>query len=186
MRNILKTEKFPYLLVMLFAVLAYGLTHITDRLTSLPLIKYDINRSTEKGIYVLEYVVTNITKDKEYEELDFLIAPEEESDTISMGICRILPPIKINSTKDIFNWDKRTVSFHLEKFQPNCTFLIKIKKHHSVEPPLRITSKSTIYLSKSSYQTYVLEHEIPILIVLILCCIGLIILYLFTYRPVNP
>jgi hypothetical protein len=171
-----KIEKLPYFLVALFAILSWDIVHIVDRIGARPTIKWSVEAKAKDSTTQFTYHIENITDDKIFTEIDFLL-DVEGPDSILSAKQYVYPPIKMNSTEDIFNWGKRSVSFHLGQFQPNCSFDIVLLKRTEKALPIRLSSKSIIYLSEPTYETYILENESCLLNIVFFVCLGLIVVY---------
>jgi hypothetical protein len=181
MNRIFKTENFPFLLVALFGIVSYCITHIVDRLTSLPIVKYRITRESSKNQTTLSYLIENITNNKTFEQTTFYIAidPTDTTDSILAATPKFFPPMIFSSPADSFRKSTRDFSLFIRTFGPNSSFIITLNKRKPTELPLRISSKSTIYLSKGSYKTLLLEYEPILLATIAACCIAIIIRYMF-------
>lgn len=181
MNNLLKQEKVPYFLAILFAIVAYTLTHIVDRLSLQPIVRYSVDRDFSKKECRLTYHVKNITTDKTFDSVDFLIIPTND-DSINAGDVNVFPPMKLNSTADFTGIKSNVFAFHLGNFQPNSKFDIYLEKKKGSEPDIRIFSKSTVVLQKASFETFLIENEILILISVMVVCISIIIWYIFKLK----
>jgi hypothetical protein len=177
-RAFLTTEKFPFLLALLFAMVAYSLNHIVDRVTAMPIIEYSVIKIRSGKEFIFTYQISNITPDKQFSDIVFLLSAGEK-DTITNAKPFIHPPIVQNSTTDIFEKDTKTVKLPLKSFQPNSDFVIVLSKQLDEEIPLRISCATPIFLTKPSLKTYLQKNEITILIILTSVCIILILIYFF-------
>jgi hypothetical protein len=172
-----KVENFPYFLVALFGILSWDIVHIVDRISARPTIKWSVTTKETDTTNQLTYHIENITDDKIFDSIDFLL-DVEGPDSFLSAKPYVYPPVRMNSTVDIFKREKQSVSFHLSHFQPNCKFDIDVLKRMPNVLPLRLASKSTIYLSEPTYETFILENESCLLNIVFFVCLGLILVYL--------
>jgi hypothetical protein len=183
--SILRQEKIPYILVLLFAIVAWLITHLADSLTLSPFLEYSIEKTKHKNAFKLTYTITNITKDKNIDEIDFFITPEVNSDSIILyGSSRILPPLKINPG-DIDAFGPNSYKQHLSNFQPNCTIIFDIIISKDSILPLRLSSKTPVLLVKSSMMTRCVKYEFYILLILTAFFLTLTVTFLIIAKVKN-
>lgn len=177
--KLLYSEKVPYLLVMLFGATAWLITHTVDRLLLSPYIEYRVEQNRIGNFYVHRYQIINITKDKIFENLDFLITPENpDSQTIENAKIFYLPPMRRGDSDNSVS-DQRHYKCHLSYFQPNCSIVLSFRSDKNKEIPLRYSSKSAVLLQKSNIQTCVIRNETSILVVLIILIFILACIYVY-------
>jgi hypothetical protein len=185
MASIFKAEKFPYLLAALFAILAWATTHIADRYTNSPIVKYSIELIPLNQKYKATYHVKNISADKAFENIDFFLIADKP-DSIFCVKRSLFPPIKVNSDVDFYAVQDNSATVHIDRLQPNEHFDIIVEKKLDNTIALRISSKSTVILETWSTETFILEHEITILGIIVSICVLLIIIYVSYYGRAVP
>lgn len=71
--NLIKLDKIPYLLTVLFLLLGWSVSHIADRLLSAPIVEYHYDEAIKGDVKTVEYTINNISYDKLYKNLRFSI-----------------------------------------------------------------------------------------------------------------
>lgn len=180
--SILRAEKMPYFLVILFAILTYALTHIVDRLSNIPLVRYRVERTKSKRGWKFTYHIKNITADKNFKNIDFLVLPAIENDTISFFRPWVYAPTRLTSPGEAPVQTSEKASFHLDNLQPSATLDLLVEKSKPQIIELKVSSESTLVLSTQTYKTFLLENEVFILIILTFISLGLIIFYIYKIK----
>jgi hypothetical protein len=184
MWTIFKADKFPYLLAALFGILTWATTHIADRLINSPIIKYKTEEKKVGSHVEVVYHIKNVSKDKAFEKIDFFLEAENP-DTIYCLERELFPPIKVNSTIDTYGTSENTANAHIDRFQPNEYFDMKISKKLEKIIDLRISSTSTVILEEENIETFILEYESEILLAIIVISILSITIYAIIFNKVS-
>lgn len=183
MQAIFLRDKFPILLTLLFGAASWLIIHINDRLLAAPIVRYSVNQKDISNGHELTYRVKNITRDKKLDDLTFLITKDyrdsllNNGDSIYSSDVIYYSTIKVESTLDITENGPNFLQTHLSQLQPGAFFEITIRKKKDTEWPLRVSSSGTVYLSESSIQTFLVEHELGILSLIAITCILVLIVY---------
>jgi hypothetical protein len=166
--RVVRLEKFPYLLTLLFVLLGWGLTHTVDRLLDSPLIEYTVKQEAKEGSVNIEYQITNITRDKLFKGLSFLVMlPDTPKARIVKASWAVLPPIRLDPSAKEPDTNAMRAIYYVPQFHPNCSIRLQVLISGSVVPPLRFSSSDTaVMLIHSSLQTFLVRNEICILVIL--------------------
>lgn len=181
--NILKTEKFPYLLTILFALIGWSLTHSVDRLINSPIIEYKLKKECSgNGRKLVSYEITNISRDRLFENIEFkLLCKRGCKGKFLQAKLKLPPPMDISEEVEM---DDDYVKFSIPELHPDWKLLLTVEMSEDFNPTLHFSSKKSandnkpIRLLRSSFETYLIKHELKIIIGLIVFWSLLIILYL--------
>jgi hypothetical protein len=184
MINPFKTDKFPYIVGILFAIIGWGIVHITDRLTKAPLVEYNIDKLVIQDTTWLTYHIRNLTNDKSFTDNNFLIGTDGTLNKIVGDSVLVDAPIQIDRKKDSAHKENQSFQYHLSVFQPGTILHIKIAKLGKTIPKLRYSSLTTVWLLETTSYTRLVRNEFDILLWLTIACAGLIILYIIIPKNV--
>ena len=179
-KNFFGTQQFPYIFTLLIGIMSWGVSHISDRLTGSPIIEYS-NSSKQLGDILHEdYNLENITRDKIFDSIDFLIIPSYNESIIGFSY-ELLPPLQSNSNEDFADTTSTYVKYHVSDLQPYCSLILHVSIKGHEAPAFRLSSKSAILLMASGIETYIAKHEtILLLTILMVCILGLGLYIIFS------
>jgi hypothetical protein len=176
--TILRSEKIPYLLTILFALLSWSLTHIVSRTIEAPTMEYTIKEKlSEKGIEVT-YTVSNISRNKLFENINFHLI-------LKSGSILNSPIISMQKPMDVKDVDKPTsgnnyINWTIPELHPGWEFKIwmRISKDGDHALHFNTDSNKPIRLIESSFETFLLRNEFRIIKYMILSWLILIVIYI--------
>jgi hypothetical protein len=177
--NVLKRENFPYLLTIMFAVVAWGITHIVDSLLKAPILEYNVAKQARGKNTTFEYSFTNISRTKQFQDLEisFVLSSNEGLEFLQDS-CKIkwIPPLKHGEPAVK---EKDTFKFTIPQFHPNCRIKVVMTVSGKGEPTLHYKSNKpeSVLLEKGSIYTFIAKNERGIIIILIGILILLMIIY---------
>lgn len=181
--NILKTEKFPYLLTILFALIGWGLTHSVDRLINSPIIEYKLKKEfSENGGKTVSYEITNISRDRLFENLEFkLLCKRGYKGKFLKAKSKPFPPMDLPEEVE---FGDEYVKITIPEFHPDWKFILTVKMSEDFYPTLHFSSKNSatgnkpIRLLQSGFETCIIKHELQIIVGLIALWLLTIVIYL--------
>lgn|GEM_PF-5466511 len=178
MKRIFKLETPPVFLAILLSTIAWINIHITERVTSIPMVEYGVSSDPFKDGYQFTYTISNITSDKLLEHLSFFVTAEQ-GDSILFGDVHYYPPIEINGKDDRFQSNRAFLKCDLSQLQPGSHIDLTIHKKTQHPFPLRIRSSSPVFLSEPSLKTFFIKRELQIFISIAIAALLLCIFYVF-------
>jgi hypothetical protein len=177
--NILSREKVPYLLTIIFAVAAWGATHIVDGLLKSPLIEYSIFQYYDGKKTRLEYTLTNVSRSKSFKNLtlEFLLPANGQSEFIENS-CAVehFAPLSV-ADEPILHKD--TFQYTIGQFHPNGKMRIILEITGKQQPTLHHSSKNgqPVLLSRASKYTWLARNEQTVIFWMTIVFILLMISY---------
>ena len=186
--NILKIDKLPYLLTVLFVLIGWGLTHTVDRLLKSPIIEYKIiYKDSQDKSQLLVYEIANISRDKVFRNLQFeLLLTDTRKGKFKGDECTLLICPPMNITKEPETGDD-TFRFFLEEFHPNWKIGVSLKLSGDNNPTLHFSTiaddgkyrNQPVMLLQSSFETFLVKHEFGIIVILLIAWCFLILIYFY-------
>ena len=181
--DILRTEKFPYLLTILFALIGWGLTHSVDRLINSPIIEYKLTKEfTENRKQLVSYEITNISRDRLFQNIEFkLLHKRGSKGKLSQANSKTFPPMDLPEQVQ-FGAEYATIT--IPEFHPDWKFVLTVEMSEDFYPTLHFSSKNPaagnrpIRLLRSGFETYIIKHELQIIVGLIALWLLTIVIYL--------
>lgn len=155
-------DNAPFFVTALAATVAWTFTHAVDRLVATPFLKYSIEEIEAGGKYNSYIVISNITRDKTFKSLHLLATTSTKDTVIGGSVIPQQPAFEGNNAPIIAG---RTFAFTFPEIQPGWQFYISVL-HNSADPvSIRFSSSDAqnFYAIKPSLETYLLDHELPIL-----------------------
>jgi len=175
------SEKLPYLLTILFSFVGWGTTHVVDRMTNTPLLEYSVTKENNNTTTKLTYCIKNIVLDKKFDDLNILF---QTSDSANNGILKgtffIPAPMKMDNENDEVTENyPHEYSLKLKTLQPHTELKIEIIKKGESVIPLRLESKSIVRVTGPTFQTFIINNEFSIILVLIVLWVAAIFSYMY-------
>ncbi len=163
-------DKAPYIITIILAGLAWTVTHLADRLLGTPLLTYEsrILRNGNDQTYYL--VLKNITHDKTFKKVHLILAAGADG-VITEGTVIPIQPAWEGDTPPIVAG--RTFDYTFPEIQPGSQFEVPVTFRGSGELTPRISAEGIVDVRQPSWETFVVEYEILILIAII--AIGVLI-----------
>ncbi|HEX5153075.1 MAG TPA: OmpA family protein [Parafilimonas sp.] len=170
-------DKTPFIITIILAVLSWSVNRSIDRVLQKPLLVYDI---TQKNNF---YSITfeNLTTDKILDSISVYIillkngnSDLKQNDTIIN--CDLYSVFGILGPDECIN-NRSNFSFIINNFQPGFKLqaVCLINGNCNISP--RIKSKNPVYLKEKGIETFLVQNELAIYLVLTLICIISIVLY---------
>lgn len=169
------------IITALFTAIGWGTTHIVDRLNSAPIVEFDETYYKNNTSTKHELIVTNLTSDKVFSNLEIAVHTEDELlSIIEKTNVNSDPPAWEGSSNGIISQSKKSVKFTIEKLHPRWTihlitqysgpgkFIVKI---------MSVGGDQSIYVMEKGATSFLVRNEIYmialmiILWVIIICCI---------------
>lgn len=192
LRKILTNKEFPYLLTILFVLVGWSFTHVVNRLLQSPTLEYKIRESREKA-NSLSYEIENITRDKLFKDLTFLLlfdGPAKEK--LIKADLVVLPPARISGEVKLPPVvEAEYAKFFVPEFHPNWRMALKVELKVGLSekeyPRLRFSTgdDKPIRLVPASFETFLVKHEFSIILILLVSWSLLIISYLYCLGKAN-
>ncbi len=197
LRFLAQQEKMPYLLTLLIALCGWGFTHIVDRLLQSPVVEYEMaTTSAENGSQTLRCTITNISRDRLFQDITFKLLPHSPKYRFSKCKMTIFPPADLEENLEC---DADYITFAIPEFQPGWRLQVVAELSAKAagsaelpEPTLQFTSTKTgntakpLRLIRRSWETLFVRYENTFVLLLILCWCLLISGYSFyLYRARN-
>jgi hypothetical protein len=178
----LTAEKAPFLLTILFAVCGWTITHTVDRLTTSPVIEYEMSVHQVHNQYQYSIAISNITLSQTFRNIKFTLIPEERGNILDAHLKQVEPlnvtdePIRTNTSYEVA----------VEEMHPGMQFIVELLTKNERGIHIHFTCRNnSIKLMEASTQTYLVKHEIGILSVLIFVWIIAIVGYAGLYSRLS-
>jgi len=182
-RDVLKTEKIPYLLTALFLMIGWSVNHSVTRLLSTPIIEYRIQESKrENGERSVEATISNVSRDQLFTNTTFMLLMVD-------GKVLAEPHVELISmyAGPEPNFRDRFVSILLPELHPGWGVRLTFRTTSSKPPILTFSNKSdqAILLTPKGLETFLVSNEMKIHVFLIFMWFVLIGFY-FIVLPEKP
>lgn len=191
MKGILGHKEFPFILTLLFGLLGYHINEITKSILSSPSIEYDFKVTESKNINdtaykSYEYVITNITTDKSFNNLTINFESKNNSQKIFNPATIAIEPSSLHFITPE-SLDKRLLVYEILTFQPGDKYKLTFQsisqlKDVDSNPSLYLTSTNTVRIIRTSFITWLVKNYIIVNTILLTTWIMLILLYLFKLK----
>jgi len=199
-RSVLSLEHAPFLLTALFGVLGWTVSHLVDDVTKAPVIEYsplsDVVLDSDhlpvyckppgakKAVSIQGYRITNISRDRFFVNLSFLVLPQERTQEF-VGV-RLVPepPAYLDSNLAQESCLPKAAKFILPKLLPGWEYRLLIWVPQPMTTSLYFTADAQpVRLLQSSFETYMARHEASILLWLTGLWLALALVYLRFLTP---
>ena len=176
------SDKFPYLLSILFALLGWSCLHVTDRMLSKPILEYSVDSARNGNSSQYEYLFENLSPDKIYDSvrLSFILSNPSRGDFITF--------FEIYSVTGYIFSPNRKIQFRenaecvLIKYQPGFKVKVVCKVEGNTFPIIRYYASTPLFIIKKGFETFIVKNETTIFFTLITIWVILITIYLFTVK----
>lgn len=175
-------ESAPYLVTITVAAIAWAFTHTVDRLTDTPFLKYTIEEVRSGDKYSTYIVISNITRNKTFKKIN-LLATTSIKDVVTGG--SIIPRSPAFEGDNPPTIAERTFAFTFPQIEPGWQFEVSIIHNTSDPATLRLSTDGdqTFLATTRTMETFLLEYEIPILMIFIVLAAAALGLSLRSRRP---
>jgi hypothetical protein len=177
------SDKAPYIVTILLAALTWSLTHFADRLLATPMLRYEIQDLSSQDRKTQFLTFKNITRDKTFRDVHLILAAPADGLFTEGAIIPIQPAWEGDQP---YQMAGRTFEFTFPEIQPGWTIEVSVGYTGSSPPTIRLSStKQTIYAVTPSAETFLVEHELGILIGLAVTwavVLGIVWLFALTYE----
>ena len=202
MLKILLSEKLPYFFTALMALASYQLNTIVGLEVNAPTLVYHIKTINEKESgniteKVLECEIKNINLTKSFRDLTIHIQFRNDvSDSLPRPALVLEPSIVPISPSTIVIDTMITCidgiinEYKISSIQPNSSYILKLKTKENNKineyPKLYLYSDNDVRLIKRGMETFLVEHQILLNIVIFTLCVAGIGFYLnFIFKQNN-
>jgi|GEM_PF-3796460 len=182
MQSIFKTDKIPYFLTLLFAIIAIQYNYLFDSISKIPTLEYEFTTASDfykkDTFYRKILTITNISRDKSimdfHLQLNYVF--KSRSKIIYPDIDAV-PPAAIIKEDPKYSDDK-LVYYPIKLIQPNCSYnLIYLTNTPETIPIISFACDQPINLTKKSTMTFFLKNQILVNFSIMLFFILLSIIY---------
>jgi hypothetical protein len=191
MRKPLLSDNLPYLLTVLFGLVAYQLNHIVTYVSELPLIAFDYrilnqNDSSNMVTQNLEIEIENINRKKGFDNLVFDVKYSSEfgqdSEISSPELIPIAPAAILPDTL-VTNRHLRLNHYVIPRLHPGGLYLMRLTVRHPKKikdfPKLYLRTNQDIWLTETNWEVFVVSHQLGINIMLLILWTVLILFYFY-------
>jgi hypothetical protein len=195
--SVLKMTEFPFLLVLLFSITGWLFTKLSDKITSAPTIEYELIResSPEFGLKQFKYRLTNLSSNKQFKNLSFLIViPENEWGRfdIKSGTLVNIPPAASYADTVFINPPRFALQFTIKHLNPLNQYDLVVNYNGKISNPVftlidnqpdKEISSDSLILKPASIFTFLVKNELYIYTALFI--FFLLIIFLYLYNVLN-
>jgi hypothetical protein len=172
-------ESSPYVVTVVIGILAWLFTHISDSLLNTPMIEYSRSISSRNTDKFIAIVITNVTRTITFNSLTIRVTTPEASKVTRMQIIPIEPAYEGDVQPTIKD---HLAEFAFGKIHPGFSYNIRVSYEGSSEPNIRFIADDTIYFTKGNIQTFIVRHQVGLLMFLFIIWI---VVLLSVYVKIN-
>jgi hypothetical protein len=172
------SEKAPYVVTVILAVLGWSVTHVVDRVTGNPILEYRVESESAGREAV---TIQNVTRDHTFRNLTLVFTADIAGSITSVSVIPFEPAFEGDEPWLIHG---RTAQFTFPQLQPGWKFQIKLGYTGTQRPRLRFELREgTLRATEWSLETFFLANEVCILLLILVAWV-LFLLGAFLYlRP---
>jgi len=199
MLRILIADKLPYLFTILLAITAYQLDHFLNSILDAPIVVYDFSKikSTDSAnfqIDSLQMEIKNLNKKLSFKNLQIDVKYLSNDQNLQFDVYRpqIIPiaPSPMLPDTMAYPWRQRFNRYEIPKLQPGgmylATMLVKHPKSFQAFPSVYLNTDDNIMFIHPSIETFVINYQIEINIVLVVILFSGILYYAFLVSKYQP
>jgi len=188
--RILIDDKLPYLFTILLAIVAYQIDHFINYNLETPIIQYDYSTLSKKdsanlSVEHLQVKITNLNKKISFKNLIFNIkySSKVNCKPCYVGEADLIPvsPAPILSDSCAYNIESKMVGYKIPQLQPGGTYLATLVVKHNPavteNPLIYLNSSDSVWLTSSNAETFIINNQVLINIILIMLSFTAIIVY---------
>ncbi|MEO0469575.1 MAG: hypothetical protein AAF206_08145 [Bacteroidota bacterium] len=199
MKNILLSDKLPYMLTVLIGLAAYQINNIIALHADSPLLVYAFDvksiATVENGIERdWECTLTNLSRKEAIRDINLTAAfkstlPSPRKIMVP-DIIPIAPSPILRDQGHVESFADQINSYKIPVVHPRAQYILRMTTitHPDIkEPPkLYINSSENIRLTPGSLEVFLIRHQITLNIILLVIWSGFIMLYLIYIRDNQP
>jgi hypothetical protein len=161
------SDKAPYIVTVIIAVLAWSLTQVVGRLLATPMLRYSIEENSGAGDKTQYIRLKNITRDKTFRNLRLVVAAPPGGELTQRP--HVIPSEPAWEGDQPGSFAPRTFEFTFKEIQPNWTFEVAIRYRGPEQPRVRMSNPdATVFIVQPSIQTWLVEHEFEVFVALVI------------------
>ena len=177
-------EKLPYVVTLLFAAIGWGVTHIVDRVLNSPIVEYrtEVVEGSDRTTRTFVARLRNMSRDRAYTNLtvEFLLPPSSTG-KFTTGTVDAKPPAAFGSRPP--KMAGGSAKFDIPALFPSWEIALIANYTGDEIPELRLEKANPApRLVRPSLETFLVDHEVKIILGAIVLWAGLI-LFLVVTRP---
>jgi hypothetical protein len=156
------TDKAPYAVTLLIAVIAWAFTHAVDRLQAIPFLLYDFNVLESSNNEFSTYLtLKNISRNRVFRQIEILITASSNDTFVDAAVIPYQPASEGDQPWTVSG---RTFNFRFPEIQPGGTFGISLVHLSPTPPAIRLSSDSeSFYAVRPNIETFLIQNEFNIL-----------------------
>lgn len=193
--RLLHVSESPFILGLLLAFIAWGVTHIIDRTLESPILEYSVSSKSQKteelikcesekmeqvvAPHVSYYTIRNLSRDSLFTNVSLALRIPSDSKAKFIGIrIKASAPAIAGSHSGECGTDY--VSFKTITFHPRWKFVLVVATSEKVTPHVYLSkSDKAILLQKGNIETFLIRNETEFIIGAIIIVTFLCIFYMF-------
>lgn len=181
MNNIFTTDKVPYFLTLLFAILALQFNYTLDSMSKIPVLEYDF----QEGEKIIEdtlmqklLIIKNISNDKTIENLHLQLKYKNNTKSIiAWPDIDAIPPASVIQ-KDPEYTQNKLVYFPIKIIQPGLSYRLKYFTNDELLPIVHFQCDKPIKFLEKSFYTFLLRNQFTLNFISMLFFLIISILYI--------
>ena len=190
LENIISSDKFPYLLTLLFAGLSFVLSHLISEIEKWHLVEYQmvykgpLNFEGRRA-FMHSVIVKNVTNSYLFDDLKLIVDYQNDSgDSILDKSMAYIPPAHFEEATEVLI-SNLLYQVELKNFQPGWEVELSVLTTGEQPPVVRSFSEKPMYLRELSIITWAMRNKIPLLLTILICWIMSIVVYLFLLARIS-
>lgn len=181
--NLIKLEKAPFLLSIIFAIIAIQFNYIIDNIFETPIIEYEFvesNEVNESGLIRKSLRIKNISTNHQIQNLNLELRAIKNSKQIlsEPSISPIPPAFHEYSDNYPTSIKNRILTYFISGIQPGHSYELIFFTDVTNDPIIHIENSQALTIYESSLYTFILRNKIGINLVLLVTFLSLSIVYL--------
>jgi hypothetical protein len=179
-------DKAPFFVTLAVAVAGWSATYVVGRITGSPTLEYEPGQSvsaplpSEPKAKSQTVRLTNLTRSTTFKSLTVVLMAPRETRILDEAteIVAVPPAFEGN---DPWKYRGGMARYVIPRVHPGWTYLVRVGYVGDRPPVLRFESEESIYATRPNWETFVVRHEVWIL----LAIGGLWSLFVFAYLVQN-
>jgi hypothetical protein len=184
--KLLFSDKAPYLLTILFSIIAIQFNYTVNSILKVPIIEYSFQTETSlDSIFSRKMTLKNISTDKVIKDFHIqLVFGSRSNSVITEPKIDPVPPATIVET-DPKSTDNKLAYYPIAIIQPQMSYELKFKSNNTADPKFFFATDEPIRMKASSASTFVIRNHIEINVFLMLLFMVLAIFYVLKTKRVS-
>jgi hypothetical protein len=180
--TVIAGEKVPYLVTILFASMGWLITHSVDQIDKSPTVTFEASTKAVGSKYLYTVDLHNVTRTVRVKDLKFGVQIEGKACNVDRAEIKSLPPA--SSGNSPATWSGCSAAFSIDNLEPNNLFQLSTEYSGEGSPRFYLASASgSIRLITPSLESYFSEHDIPIMVAILVIYLVFIVLVIFHSAP---